>query len=164
MANKDAYLNGTLKDKRFQSNQNFGACQPLHHHPPAHGPHASPRSQPHISQQPNLLQVPTPSPGPGTSSFSQFPRPAIKQQYLPPVPVQTHAPTQAQVQAPMQPQVQPQKSTPKPQQKPPQKPLQKAEEKPQQKSPQTTQPPNQSSKPKIGTVFKEYKVSTWKSR
>jgi hypothetical protein len=78
------------------------------------------------------------------------------------MPVQTHAPTQAQVQAPMQPQVQPQaqpqKSTPKPQQRPPQKPPQKAEEKPQQKSPQTAQPPNQSSKPKIGTIFKEYKI------
>ncbi|KAL7761100.1 hypothetical protein ACKLNR_007635 [Fusarium oxysporum f. sp. zingiberi] len=162
MANKDAYLNGTIKDNRFQSSQNFGAYQPLHHHPPEHGHHASPGSQLRISQQPNLKQVPTPSPGTGTPSFSQFPRPAIKQQYLPPMPVQTHAPTQAQVQAPMQPQVQPQaqpqKSTPKLQQRPPQKPPQKAEEKPQQKSPQTTQPPNQSSKPKIGTIFKEYKI------
>ncbi|EXL46314.1 hypothetical protein FOCG_12251 [Fusarium oxysporum f. sp. radicis-lycopersici 26381] len=162
MANKDAYLNGTIKDNRFQSSQNFGAYQPLHHHPPAHGHHASPGSQLRISQQPNLKQVPTPSPGTGTPSFSQFPRPAIKQQYLPPMPVQTHAPTQAQVQAPMQPQVQPQaqpqKSTPKPQQRPPQKPPQKAEEKPQQKSPQTAQPRNQSSKPKIGTIFKEYKI------
>ncbi|WKT38522.1 JmjN domain [Fusarium oxysporum f. sp. vasinfectum] len=123
MANKDAYLNGTIKDNRFQSSQNFGAYQPLHH-PPAHGHHASPGSQLRISQQPNLKQVPTPSPGTGTPSFSQFPRPAIKQQYLPPMP----------------------------------KPPQKAEEKPQQKSPQTTQPPNQSSKPKIGTIFKEYKI------
>ncbi|KAK2682422.1 Zinc finger, PHD-type [Fusarium oxysporum f. sp. vasinfectum] len=130
MANKDAYLNGTIKDNRFQSSQNFGAYQPLHH-PPAHGHHASPGSQLRISQQPNLKQVPTPSPGTGTPSFSQFPRPAIKQQYLPPMP---------------------------PQQRPPQKPPQKAEEKPQQKSPQTTQPPNQSSKPKIGTIFKEYKI------
>ncbi|KAM5379865.1 hypothetical protein ACJA88_005293 [Fusarium oxysporum] len=31
-------------------------------------------------------------------------------------------------------------------------------EKPQQKSPQTAQPRNQSSKPKIGTIFKEYKI------
>ncbi|KAF4953900.1 hypothetical protein FGADI_5692 [Fusarium gaditjirri] len=165
MANKDAYLNGTIKDNRFQGNQSLGAYQPLHHHPPAHGHHASPGSQPRISQQPSLKQVPTLSPGLGTSSFSQFPRPAIKQQYLPPMPVQTQtrAPTQAQVQAPMQPQLQPQaqpqKSTPRPQQRPPQKPLQNAaEEKPQQKSPQTTQPPNQSSKPKIGTIFKEYKI------
>ncbi|KAF5691767.1 regulator of deoxyribodipyrimidine photo-lyase PHR1 [Fusarium circinatum] len=166
MANKDAYLKGTIKDNRFQSNQNFGAYQPLHHHAPGHGYRASPGSQPRISQQPNLKQVPTPSPGTGTPSFSQFPRPAIKQQYLPPMPMQTHAPTQAQVQAPIQapiqpqvqPQAQPQKSTPKPQQRPPQKPPQYAEEKPQQRPPQTTQSPNQSSKPKIGTIFKEYKI------
>ncbi|KLO98565.1 traf5 protein [Fusarium fujikuroi] len=150
MANKDAYLNGTIKDNRFQSNQNFGAYQPQQHYSPGHGHRVSPVSQPRISQQPNLKQIPMSSPGTGTSSFSQFPRPAIKQQYLPHMPVQTHAPIHAQGQAPIQPQVQPHKSTPKPQERLPQK--------PPQKSPQTTQPPNQSSKPKIGTIFKEYKI------
>ncbi|KAF4450719.1 hypothetical protein F53441_6162 [Fusarium austroafricanum] len=143
MANKDAYLTGPMKDKILPAKQLSGVSNSPYHHLPASSPappalQASPSAQRHFAQQPMSKTAPAPSPGTVPPAFGQLHRPAIKAQYLPPMHMNTQTQTQAQAQAPPQVQMQ--------------------APKPQQKAQQITPSPNQSSKPKIGTVFKEYKI------
>ncbi|KAG8675684.1 hypothetical protein FPOAC2_01754 [Fusarium poae] len=134
MANPDAFLRGQ------PSNYNHGAHsspyqRPSAVPPPAPSPSQMPPSGHEFRQQSFPKGVPAPSPMPTHPTSGQFPRPALKAQYLPPIQSQTQA--QGHPQQCQQPQPNPQ----------------------QMRNPQdTTQTPNQNSKLKTATVFKPYKI------
>ncbi|KAI6764765.1 hypothetical protein HG531_012652 [Fusarium graminearum] len=130
MANQDAFLRGQ------PSSHNYSAHGSTYQRPSAVPPQAPSSSQMPPSghefrQQTFVNGVPAPSPSLTHQTSGQFPRPALKPQYMPPI--------QAQAQEHPQQRQQPQPNA-------------------QQGPQEATQTPNQNSKVKTATVFKPYKI------
>ncbi|RGP72040.1 DNA damage-responsive transcriptional repressor rph1 [Fusarium sporotrichioides] len=137
MANPDAFLRSQPGSRNYDTHsspyQRMSAVPP-----PASSPSQMPPNGHDFRQQSFPKGVPVPSPTMTSTTSGQFPRPALKAQYLQPIQVQ------GQGQAHSQQHQQSQQPQPNPQR------LQKPQE--------TAQTPNQNSKLKTATVFKPYKI------